>query len=74
MSGKTELKLLLYKTCLPDHQALWTLGGSHMGGCQNSGSFLGYPKYQVPYYNEDPKRDPKIDNHPTETLNPKPFI
>ena len=35
-----------------------------MGGCQHKyGPFWG-PKYSVPYYNEDPKRDPTIDNHP----------
>ena len=28
-----------------------------MGGCQNYGPFLGYPKYWVPYYNRDPKGD-----------------
>ena len=30
-------------------------------------SFLGYPKYQVPYYNGDPNRDHNFDNHPYET-------
>ena len=35
-----------------------------MGSCQNYGPFLGYPKYSVPYYNKDPKRDPNFDNHP----------
>ena len=29
-----------------------------MGGCQNYGPFWGYPKYQVPHYNKDPKREP----------------
>ena len=27
-------------------------------------SLLGYPKYSVPYYNNEPKRDPNFDNHP----------
>ena len=27
-------------------------------------SLFGYPKYSVPYYKKDPKRDPNIDNHP----------
>ena len=35
-----------------------------MGGGQNYGPFLGYPKYEVPYYNKDPKRDHNFDNHP----------
>ena len=25
---------------------------------------FGYPKYLVPYYNRDPKRDHNFDNHP----------
>ena len=25
---------------------------------------FGYPKYQVPYYNRDPKRDHNFYNHP----------
>ena len=25
---------------------------------------FGYPKYLVPYYNRDPKRDHDFDNHP----------
>ena len=25
---------------------------------------FGYPKYWVPYYNKDPKKNPNIDNHP----------
>ena len=29
-------------------------------------SLFGYPKYKVPYYNKDPKRDPNIDNHPMD--------
>ena len=35
-----------------------------MGGCQKYGSFLEYPKYQVPYYNSDPKGDHNFDNNP----------
>ena len=35
-----------------------------MGGCQNYGPFLGTLKYEVPYYNRDPKRDHNFDNHP----------
>ena len=27
-------------------------------------SLFGYPKYEVPYYNRDPKRDQNFDNHP----------
>ena len=47
------------------------LHGSHVcacdGGYQNYGPFLGYPKYQGPYYNRanrDPKRDHNFDNSP----------
>ena len=35
-----------------------------MDGCQNYGPFFGYPKYKVPFYNRDPKRDHNFDNHP----------
>ena len=42
-----------------------------MGGCQNYGPFLGYPKYEVPYYNGDPKRDHNFDNHPDVKSLPK---
>ena len=31
-------------------------------------SRFGYPKYQVPYYIRDPKRDLDFDNHPNEDL------
>ena len=34
-----------------------------MGGCQNYGPFLGYPKYWVPYYTKEPKRDHNFDNN-----------
>ena len=27
-------------------------------------SLFGYPKYSVPYYHKDPKRDHNFDNHP----------
>ena len=27
-------------------------------------SLFWYPKYEVPYYNKDPKRDHNFDNHP----------
>ena len=27
-------------------------------------SLFGYPKYYVPYYNRDPKRDHNLDNRP----------
>ena len=37
----------------------------HVGGCQNYDPFFdNYPKYSVPYYNRDPKRDHNFDNHP----------
>ena len=42
----------------------------YMGGCQNYGPFLGYPTYQVPYYNRDPKRDHNFDNHPFRPKQP----
>ena len=32
----------------------------YMSGCQNYGPFFGYPKYQVPYYNSDPKKGPQF--------------
>ena len=36
-------------------------------------SLFGYPKYEVPYYNRDPKRDQNFDIHPRSgTLNPEP--
>ena len=38
--------------------------GLQLGGCQNCGPLFGYPKYSVPYYNRDPKRDHHFDNHP----------
>ena len=40
-----------------------------MGGCQNYGPFFGYPKYQVPCYIRDPKREPNFDNPPYESPN-----
>ena len=40
-----------------------------MGGCQNYGPFFGYPKYKVPCYNGDPKRDHNFDNHPHVNVN-----
>ena len=36
------------------------------GWLSKLGSLFGYPKYHVPYYNKDPKRDPNFDNHPNE--------
>ena len=36
----------------------------HMGGLSKLGSLFGYPEYEVPYYNRDPKRGPNFDNHP----------
>ena len=38
-----------------------------MGGCQNHDPFFGYPKYEVPYYNRDPKRDHNFDNRPCDS-------
>ena len=42
----------------------------HMGGCQEYGPvcLFGYPKYSVPYYNRDPKRDCDFDDHPYVSL------
>ena len=37
----------------------------YMGGCQNYGPFFGYPKYSVPYFKRDPKRDHNLDQPPT---------
>ena len=42
----------------------WHPCKKYMCGCQNYGPFFGYPKYSVPYYNKDPKRDHDFDNHP----------
>ena len=42
-----------------------------MGNCQNLGS--GYPKYSVPYYVKDPKRDHDFDNHPESYLRAKVY-
>ena len=39
-----------------------------MGGCQNVDPFFGYPKYEVPYYDRDPKRDHNFDNHPDTSM------
>ena len=36
----------------------------HYGWLSKLGPLLGYPKYWVPYYNRDPKRDHNFDNHP----------
>ena len=36
----------------------------NMRGCQNYGSLFGYPKYEVPYYNRDPKKGHNLDKHP----------
>ena len=47
-----ELKLAYYST------------GMEYGWLSKSWSLFGYPKYQVPYYNRDPKRDHNFDNHP----------
>ena len=35
-----------------------------MGGCRNYDLFFGSPRYWVPFYNRDPKRDHNFDNHP----------
>ena len=34
------------------------------GGLSKLWCLFGYPKYWVPYYNRDPKRDHNFDNHP----------
>ena len=35
-------------------------------GCSSKlWSFFGCPKYEVPYYSRDPKRDHDFDNHPS---------
>ena len=36
----------------------------YMGSCQNYGPLFESPKYKVPYYTKDPKRDHNVDNHP----------
>ena len=35
-----------------------------MGGRQNYSPFLGTLNNRVPYYKNEPKRDPNCDNHP----------
>ena len=35
---------------------------------------VGYPKYYVPYYNRDPKRDHNFDNHPNIVFSPTTFL
>ena len=35
-------------------------------------SLFGYPKYYVPYYIRDPKRDHNFDNHPN-TITEEPW-
>ena len=48
-----------------DHALVHGLGcRSYLDACQNDGPFLGYPKYSVPYYIRDLKRDHIFDNHP----------
>ena len=34
------------------------------GWLSKLGSLFGYPKYEVPYYSTDQKRDPNFDNYP----------
>ena len=34
------------------------------GWLSKSWPLFGYPKYQVPYYNRNPKKDHIFDNHP----------
>ena len=36
----------------------------YIGWLSNLWSLFGYPRYQVPYYNRDPKRDQNFDNQP----------
>ena len=44
--------------------ALPTKAAKACGWQSKTGSLFGYPKYKVPYYDRDPKRDHKFDNHP----------
>ena len=46
------------------YSSLCTCSREAVGGC--------HPKYSVPYYNKDPKRDPNIDNYPCHKKGP-PF-
>ena len=41
------------------------------GWLSKSGSLFGYPKYWVPYYIRDPKKDHNFDNHPYEHMEPQ---
>ena len=45
-------------------------------GLNNVGSWslFGYPKYEVPYYNRDPKRDDNFDNHPRVCFVERAFV
>ena len=63
--------------CSQNMQASKPLGAEpvlkDVSGCQNYDPFLGHPKYEVPYYNRDPKRDHNFDNHPyCEFCKPQP--
>ena len=39
--------------------------GRRSGWLSKCWSLFGYPKYWVPYYHRDPKRDHSFDNHPS---------
>ena len=52
-------------SCAYDFGRIWAV--CH-GGLSQLWPLCGYPKYQVPYYKRDPKRDQNL----TTTLNPKP--
>ena len=38
----------------------------HVDGCQ--WPLFGYPKYEVPYYSKDPKREHTFDNQPCDQV------
>ena len=65
------LKLGIMEVAVCEHAARFhniSLVFVDMGGCQNYGPFVGYPKYLVPYYNRVPKKDHNFDNHPYSPL------
>ena len=64
VEGTLQRETIVYR------QSSWFVGYRPRNSTQTHGwllklwSLLGYPQYQVPYYNGDPKGDHNFDNHP----------
>ena len=51
----------------PGHgSGFWASQHKVYGGLSKLWSFFGYPKYYVPHYTRDPKRDHNFDTNPYE--------